>query len=299
MSKAPFRTVGIYTKPLRDGSPGLIHRLLEFLTGRGIQIRLDEQTATSVRREDLLVPGDQIPAQVDLVVVLGGDGTMLSVVRKVGTRPVPILGINFGSLGFLTEVPQEGMIHALQEIFDGKYRLESRMKLEVEVLRDGKSAGHFRALNDAVINKGALARIFDMEVFVDQQFLTVYKADGLIVSTPTGSTAYSLSAGGPIMAPTQRGLILSPICPHTLTHRPLVLDGVNNITIRLVSGEAIMLTVDGQTGIPLYKDDVVRVFRSEHDTHLVFPHDQNFFDVLRQKLKWGEREGFDRNPGEL
>lgn len=291
MKSIPFKKVGIYTKPLGDRPPDLILELFDFLKERKIDIFIDDQTAMVTHREDLLLPSDQIPDRVDLVIVLGGDGTMLSIVRLLHNRDVPILGINFGSLGFLTEVPREGMIPILEDIFNGDFRVEKRMKLEVCIQRGDKEVGRFQALNDAVINKGALARIFDMEVFVDKQFLTTYKADGLIVSTPTGSTAYSLSAGGPIMAPTQPGLILSPICPHTLTHRPLVLDGVNTITIRLISGEAVMLTVDGQTGLPIYRDDVVMISRSPHETRLVFPKNQNFFDVLRQKLKWGEREG--------
>ncbi len=291
MTETPFKRVGICIKPLRDRSPEAIFHLIDFLQKRGVDVCLDTACAEATGREDLPVFADRIPVGVDLIIVLGGDGTMLSVVRMVGEREIPILGINFGSLGFLTEVPREHMLPMLESIFSGRFRIECRMQIIVDVRRKGQEVDSFHALNDAVINKGALARIIDLEVFVDDLFLSIYKSDGLIVSTPTGSTAYSLSAGGPILVPTQQGLIIAPICPHTLTHRPLVLDGGSTIRIRFEAGEAVMLTVDGQTGLELHHNDEILIRRSARVARLVFPREQNFFQVLRQKLKWGEREG--------
>lgn len=285
----PFRRVGIFTKPLRDRSPEAVYHLLVFLEERGIQVAIDEETARQTERDDLFVPGDAIPDQVDLIIVLGGDGTMLSVVRRMGDRDVPIVGINFGSLGFLTEIPREQMIPLLEQIFAGHFRLEQRMKLDVRIQRGEALRESFSALNDVVINYGALARIIHLEVYVDGQFLTLYRADGLIICTPTGSTAYSLSAGGPIVSPTHRCLLLSPICPHTLTHRPLVLEETSAIVLRLISSGDVMLTVDGQTGFSLTTADEVWVQRSATSCRTVFPGGQSFFEVLRQKLKWGER----------
>jgi len=275
-----FKKVGIYTKPLRGLSPEPIFQLLVFLEKRGVKVYADEQTVHQTNRNDLFLSGEEIPSKVDLVIVLGGDGTMLSVVRKVANRNVPMLGINFGSLGFLTEVPRDRMIPVLEDIFEGNFREEQRMKIDVQVIRNNKAINLFQALNDAVINKGALARIIDIEVFVGYQLLSNYKADGLIISTPTGSTAYSLSAGGPIMVPTKWGLLVTPICPHTLTHRPVVLDANDQVKIKMVDGEDVMLTVDGQTGQPLLHGDEVIVKRSDHVTRLIFPLHQSFFQVL-------------------
>jgi NAD+ kinase len=284
-----FRRIGILMKPLRNQSPEAVFQLLEFLEARGVAISLDETAAGQTGRPELRRPAEDIPLHADLLIVLGGDGTMLAAVRQLAGRPVPILGINFGSLGFLTEVSRERMIPVLAEIFDGKYRLEERMMLRVEVFRGGQAPQVFHALNDAVLNYGALARIIDVEVFVNGQFLTHYRADGLVVSTPTGSTAYALSAGGPILVPTTRSLILAPICPHTLTHRPLVLDGSDTIRIRLASAGNVMLTVDGQTGLSMAHEDEVQIRKSDHLARLVCPEGQSFFDVLSEKLKWGQR----------
>lgn len=285
----PFNRVGVFTKPLNGRPADGIHRLLDFFDRRGLPAVVDERTAEQAGRGDIMLAADEIPDAVDLIIVLGGDGTMLAVARRVGVRRVPLLGINFGSLGFLTGTPQDRMLSTLDDVLRGEYRVEERMKLDVSVVRGGCVVETHQALNDAVINKSALARIIDMEVFIGSSLLSHYKADGLITATPTGSTAYSLSAGGPIVVPTSRNLILSPICPHTLTHRPLVLDSRYSIRIRYVSGEGVMVTVDGQVGCPLELGDELVVSESKAVTRLVIPEGQSFFDVLRQKLKWGER----------
>ena len=289
MSLSPFQRIGIYLKSGHEGAAEAVSQLLAFLAARGHALALDEEAARQTGRDDLRMPGGELPDRVDLAVVLGGDGTMLAVVRQIGPRPVPVVGVNFGSLGFLTEISRERMLPALGGILDGRYRIEERMKLRVEVRREGRVQEHFQALNDAVINYGALARIIEVEVSVDDRFLSLYRSDGLIVSTPTGSTAYALSAGGPILVPTSRNLLLAPICPHTLTHRPLVLENTSTISIRLRSHGHVMLTVDGQTGVSLAEQDEVRVSQADHPARLVFPEAPGFFAVLRQKLKWGER----------
>lgn len=286
--RPPFRAVAILSKPLRARPTKPFFQLLDFLASREITVWLDPETARVTGRATPALPDTGLPAGIDLLIALGGDGTMLRAVRRVGDGSVPVLGVNFGSLGFLTAIPRDQMLADLKEIFDGRYRVEERLRVHVTVHRANGPAEEFLALNDAVITKGALARIIDLGVEVDNHSLTRYKADGLIVATPTGSTAYALSAGGPILVPTQRALVLAPICPHTLTQRPLVLPGDSRVEIRLVDGEAVMLTMDGQTGLPLAVGDRVEVRPSRHPARLVFPVNRDFYRVLRQKLRWGE-----------
>jgi len=229
-------------------------------------------------------------AEIDLYVVIGGDGTLLSVARSMAARPRPILGINLGGLGFLTETSLEEIEPALEEVLQGRYRLERRMSLEVSHLRSGRVLTRRSVLNDVVINKGALARIVDLGVTVDRQFVTTYKADGLIVSSPTGSTAYSLSAGGPIIHPAMAALLIAPICPHTLTMRPLVVPETSRIEIALRTDDSeVYLTLDGQVGYPLKTKDKVRVVRGPRPVLMVRSGRKSFYDVLRHKLHWGER----------
>jgi NAD+ kinase len=228
--------------------------------------------------------------RADLVVVLGGDGTLLSVARHSGSRRVPVLGVNLGGLGFLTDVRPEEAFQALERVLAGHYRLEHRSMLEAAVVRGGKALRRFQALNDVVINKGALARILDLETSVDGVALCTYKADGLILSTPTGSTAYSLSAGGAIVEPSVGVLLISPICPHTLTQRPIVLPERVHVRVSVCSpDEDVALTIDGQEGMKLANDDVVTVRPAKHRVHLVRSPTHSFFELLRTKLRWGER----------
>jgi NAD+ kinase len=231
-----------------------------------------------------------IPHLADLVVVLGGDGTLISVARLVGDRQVPILGVNLGSLGFLTEITLDELYPALESCLSGDYRVSERMMLRVAVERDGREIQSHQVLNDMVINKGALARIVDLETTVNGSWLTTFKSDGLIISTPTGSTGYSLAAGGPIIHPALECLVITPICPHTLTNRPIVVDAAASITVTLKSDkEDVFLTLDGQVGMELKAGDIIRVRCAEHRTRLVMSRSKDYFEILRTKLKWGER----------
>jgi len=229
-----------------------------------------------------------VPDSADLAVVVGGDGTLLAAARTLGDRQIPILAINHGGLGFLTEVTLHEMYPALERVFGGQFVTDHRMMIEVSVEQDGGGTAGFRALNDAVINKGTLARIIDLEARVDEQYVSSFRADGLIVATATGSTAYNLSAGGPIIFPTMEAIVMTPICSHTLTNRPIVLAGDVRIAITLKSSQdEVYLSVDGQIGVPLNRGDRVHVRKSDVGVQLIAPADKNYFDVLRGKLKWG------------
>jgi NAD+ kinase len=224
----------------------------------------------------------------DLAVVLGGDGTLLAAARLLGDRQVPIVAVNYGGLGFLTEVTLDEMYPALERVLTGEFITELRMMVELSVLRGGKELAEYRALNDVVINKGTVSRMIELEACVDGQYVSRFRADGLIVSTPTGSTAYNISAGGPIIFPTISAMVITPICSHTLTNRPIVLpEGVKvDITLRSAQDD-VYVTVDGQVGRKLQMGDTLVVEKSDVAVKLVAPADKNYFDVLRGKLKWG------------
>jgi NAD+ kinase len=226
-----------------------------------------------------------------MVVVLGGDGTLISTARMIGERDIPILGVNLGSLGFLTEIALDELYPALEKYLAGDFRVSERLMLQAVVERGGKETASHMVLNDVVINKGALARIVDLKTKVNDHELTTFKADGLIISTPTGSTGYSLSAGGPIVDPSMNCIVITPICPHTLTNRPLVIEdaSVVSVTVKSLDDEDIYLTLDGQVGVELKSGDVINVRRAEHTARLIMSGERNYFAVLRTKLKWGER----------
>jgi len=224
------------------------------------------------------------------VLVLGSDGTMLSVHRLVAGKGIPVLGVNLGSLGFLAEVSKEDIFTSVEKMLAGGCRVEERLMLKAMIQRKGETIEEYRVLNDVVINKGALARIIDLETFIDKTYVTTFKADGLIISTPTGSTAYSLSAGGPILYPTLESIVVTPICSHTLTNRPIVLPDQVVIEIGLKSlSEDVFLTLDGQVGCSLKPDDIIEIRKAEYKARLLVPGEKGYFDVLRTKLKWGER----------
>jgi NAD+ kinase len=280
--------VGIVSRPNAAGASAIAQKLVEWLTARGIRVRMDEQTAAYCGCEGL--PRIEVPEGCDLVVVLGGDGTLLSAARAIGRREIPLFAVNLGGLGFLTAITVDELYPELERAFKGEHRIAKRKLLSVEVHRESEIVAAFDALNDAVISKLELARMIDIEAYVDQQFVCAYKADGLIVSTPTGSTAYSLSAGGPIIFPSVPAICLTPICPHMLTNRPVLVPETS--VIRLVSRSeqgTVYLTIDGQVGLPIQQGDQVICRSSDYSLRLVRPPRMKFFDVLRAKLKWGER----------
>ena len=284
-----MRSVGLFVKWHQQDAVRLAGEVAEWLAARGIEVLVDETLAADLPAARSC-PAAAIAAEVDLFIVLGGDGTLLSVSRLVEERRTPILGINLGSLGFLTEVTRDETIPVLERLLAGELEVSERLRLDVTIRRDGVEVARYRVLNDLVINKGALARIIDMEAWVDDTYLTTFKADGLIVATPTGSTAYNLSAGGPIISPTLHCLVISPICPHMLTNRPIIVSDEALIRIQVkFQDEEVALTADGQVGMPLHGGDVVEIRRSPHPTMLVISPTKDYFQILRTKLRWGER----------
>ncbi|MEW6658725.1 MAG: NAD(+)/NADH kinase [Thermodesulfobacteriota bacterium] len=230
-----------------------------------------------------------LPAAVDFMVVMGGDGTLLSVARRYARKGIPILGVNVGGLGFLTEVSLSELYPAMEQVLAGQYEVEERMILHAAIFRQGRAFWGENVLNDAVINKGALARIVELTAWIDGEYLTTYRADGLILSTPTGSTAYTLSAGGPIVYPTLRHVILLPICPHTLSNRPIILPETVTVAVTLdKKAEDVYLTLDGQVGQALNAGDRVEVKCAPHHLKLIKPPRRSHFEILRAKLGWGE-----------
>jgi len=287
---ASLRRVGIIAKPKLNTVATVVNQLTEWFALRQVEVLLDLETASIVGEPGAGVPKPELPLECDLIVVLGGDGTLLSVARVMDSRSVPILAVNFGSLGFLTEITLEETFATLENFLAGKATRQIRMMIDVSVIRDGVPFVNYRALNDGVITKGALARIIDIDVRIDNHFVATYKADGLIVSTPTGSTAYALSAGGPIVFPTLGAMLITPIASHTLTFRSLVVP--DDVTIEMslkTTQESVFLTVDGQVGLALKVADRILVRKSSSTIELVESTNKNFFDILRRKLKWGER----------
>ena len=282
-------TIGIIAKPHHAEAKRVLEELVPWLAGRGKKVVMDIDTAKLVGERSAVMK-NQVPRESELIVVLGGDGTFLSVARLMEGRDVPLLGVNLGGLGFLTEVTQEEVLDVLEEIFEGRYGLGERLMLRAHVHRQGERIAEYRALNDMVINKSALARIIALETYVDGVYINTFAADGLIISTPTGSTAYNLAAGGPILFPTLGAIVVSPICPHTLTNRPVVLPEEVKIEVILKSeNEDVLLTLDGQVGFALRHEDVVEVRKADETVKFIEQPGRDYFQVLRTKLKWGER----------
>jgi NAD+ kinase len=281
-------SVGICLKPDQPQAEGTARGLAKWLAERGLAVRFDEDAAEATGSP--ATPRERLFAEVDLVVVLGGDGTLLSAARDAGERAVPIAGVNLGTLGFMAEIATDEMYAALERILAGEARVESRMRLAVRALRGERELGSWLALNDAVVANADTARMIELVVRVDDMDVTTYRADGLLISTPTGSTAYSLSAGGPILDPRLEALVMTPISPHTLTHRPVVLPPTSRVEVRArTRGGAVRLSVDGQTGLALREGDHVRIERSAHPVQLVVSPFRNHFAILREKLGWGTR----------
>jgi NAD+ kinase len=292
---SPVACVGIVVKKNKPEVIASLRKLIAWFRPKGIQVYLEREL------ENLFDPSftpsylrfiekEEYAHYVQLVIVLGGDGTLLSVAHLVWNRGIPILGVNFGGLGFLTEISLEEMVPVLERVVQGDFKTNPRDVLGASVIRGEKKLADFTVLNDVVINKGVLARIIDLEITFDGEFLTTFRSDGLIISTPTGSTAYNLSAGGPIVYPSLHNLIITPICSHTLTNRPIVIP--NDVKVRAIlksRQEEVTLTLDGQQGFPLEYGDVVEVQKTEGQIALIQSPYRNYFKLLREKLKWGER----------
>lgn len=263
--------------------------LLKWLHSHGYQVLVDPETAKYSDGQEEVLRSQMSSRPLDLVIVLGGDGTLLSAVRETAATDAPLLGVNLGSLGFLTDVPLQSLFSMLESITRGRAAVEKRAMMQCELLRGEKVVGVYSAFNDAVVNKTALARLNEYDLFVDKIFVSRYRADGMIVATPTGSTAYSLSAGGPVVMPTVHAFVITPVAPHSLTHRPLVVPDSSVVEVlTCTDGELAYLSLDGQPGLDLRDGDRVRCRKSDHVVTL-FRTEADFFQVLRSKMKWGER----------
>ena len=295
MTTSSIKRIGVVLKAHQPDALKTMCELATWLAARGLTLvggpeiereAIEHQTGCAVAE----VEPETMAANVDLVLVLGGDGTMIATSRLVGDTEVPVLGINFGGLGYLAEFRIEELYTALESILSGNYRLDKRVMLSVELPGDmqGAQPANHRVLNDVVINKSALARIIEIEAYLNGQFVNSFRADGLIVSTPTGSTAYNLSAGGPVIFPSMNAIVITPICPFTLSNRPIVVpdDAVIELCLK-TDKEEVALTLDGQVGFSLKVDDRVVIRKSNTTFNLVQPMNRNYFDVLRDKLRWG------------
>jgi NAD+ kinase len=288
-SSAQPKLAAIISRPARSEVAPTVPQLLGWFHAHGYRVIVDPETAKYCDGEEEVLRSQMSSRPLDLIVVLGGDGTLLSAVRATAASDAPLLGVNLGSLGFLTDVPLSSLFPMLDSIAEGRAPVEQRSLMHCDLLRGETILGSYLAFNDVVVNKTALARLNTYDLFVDRAFVSSFRADGMIVATPTGSTAYSLSAGGPVLMPTVNAFVVTPVAPHSLTHRPLVVPDSAVIEILLRSDEEVAyLSLDGQPGLDLRDGDRVRCSRSEHKVSL-FRTDTDFFHVLRTKLKWGER----------
>jgi NAD+ kinase len=271
-----------------------LRRLAEYLHERGVSVFVERETSEHIGRiVDLsrwVTCGfNDIGAHADLAIVLGGDGTMLNAARRLARYCVPLVGVNQGRLGFMTDIAREDMLTCMDDLLDGRFASEQRMLLDAEVIRDGREVASNMALNDVVVDKGAIGRMIEFELFIDGEFIYKLRSDGLIVSTPTGSTAYSLSAGGPILHPTLTGIALVPLCPHSLTNRPIIVNDKADIELRIANADDPRVHFDGQVTLDLERGDCVRLRRSEYTICFLHPPGYSYFAMLRQKLQWSER----------
>ncbi|MHB8345794.1 MAG: NAD(+) kinase [Acidiferrobacterales bacterium] len=286
-----IKTVGLFGKYGDKSVGGVLDRIYRFLHTRGLEVVLEETTAGLLESPGARTAApEKIALEIDLAVVVGGDGTMLNVARRLASRAVPVIGVNLGRRGFLTDIPKDSVLDSLAAVLDGDFRSEQRIMLNVELRRDDQIVHTANALNDVVINKGQLARLIEFEVYVDGEFISSTRGDGIIVATPTGSTAYALSAGGPILHPTLPALALVPICPHTLSYRPVAINSNSHVEIAMtnVSNKSAYLTFDGQMGHELQDRDRICVRCSDSPVTLIHPSDHSHYDVLRTKLRWGD-----------
>jgi len=287
--------IGIIAKKNKPEAITLAGDLVEWLRPRKVEVYIEEEmgrllSPTPSGHYWKFLKREEIPVGIEMIVVLGGDGTLLSVARQVWNKNIPILGVNLGGLGFLTEITLNELYPVLEKVLRSEFEINEREVLKASVIRKGKRIAEFIVLNDAVINKGALARIIDLETTINDEYLSTFRSDGLIISTPTGSTAYNLSAGGPIVYPSLHTIIITPICPHTLTIRPIIIPDDVRIRALLKSrDEEVTLTLDGQQGFRLEFEDVVEVGKAEGRILLIKSPYRHYFELLREKLKWGER----------
>ena len=290
--KPIYKSIGIIANPIKPESGTGVQRIIRKLRDYPVRLYTDEETCRltgEVCEEEVKVVDRLIlPDKVDVILVLGGDGTFLTVAKLVDKRPVPLLGINFGTLGFLTEIPIDNIEESIERLLKGEFVVENRPVIRVKVLRKNGHISIYRCVNEVAIKRDTLARIIEIEVGADGEYVTTFRGDGVIVATPTGSTAYSLSAGGPILMPTLSAMLLTPICPHTLTLRPLVLEGKICLTVRLkTESETVMVIFDGQEGIELRKGDLIEITRSPYDLLILRDPKKSYYQTLREKLKWG------------
>jgi len=289
------KNIGIFCKPSPPATRDILRELTQRLRRHGCRVFMDRQTSAIVG-ETSSYEKVQIPPQVDLVIVLGGDGTLLSVARITHPFDLPVLAVNLGTLGFLTEFTPQDLYEKLDKVLRGDFQIENRMLLNARLWRGSRKERDYNVLNEVVINGGALSRIVNLEVHVNDQYMTSYRADGLIIATPTGSTAHSLSAGGPIIHPRMHALVLSPICPFALTNRPIVIPDDSEIKVMLATvSEDIRVTLDGQEGCDMKKDDVLSITKAENCIQLVKSPARSYYKVLREKLHWGREITDDPN----
>lgn len=281
-----MKKVGIIAKKGVPEAIDAVRDVLQWLKERKYNVVIEDATASALKIKGC--PIEKIPSRSDIILVFGGDGTLLSAARLVGNKGVPILGINLGTLGFITEIGRDEILKNIDKIFSGKYKLEERIRISADVYRKGKRISQYSALNDVVLNTSALARMFELDILINQKYVTTFRADGMIISTPTGSTAHSLSAGGPVLYPTVESFVMTPICPHTLTSRPLVIPDDFILEAIVKSGDNVYLTVDGQVGLPLKVNDHIKMRKADFMTKFIHLHDRDYFYILRSKMKWGE-----------
>ena len=282
-----MKKIGVFCKPKAPSATGTLSKLVPWLRERDYQVFLDTATATLINETSSQEKGE-ISQQADLLIVLGGNGTLLGVARTAHPHDVPILAVNLGSLGFLAEISLDELYPTLEDILAGKFEVENRMLLNACIWRNGRKIEDHNVLNDVVINKGVVARVINLQVLVNGQYMTSYRADGLIIATPTGSTAYSLSAGGPIIHPSMHTLVLSPICPFTLTNRSILIPDQSIIQVKLVAEyDDVRITLDGQEGYDMKAEDILEIQKTKTTLQLIRGPNKNYYQILREKLHWG------------
>lgn len=282
-----MRKIGVIVKKGSKTAIDSVRNLLSFIDKKKFKIFVEDEIASNFRVKGYTK--QKIVSRADVIIVFGGDGMLLSVARLVGNRGIPLLGVNLGGLGFITEISHDEISREIiEKTASAGCRFEKRIMLSVDVYRGKKKIAKHTALNDVVINKSALARMAELDVHINKKYVTTFRADGLIVSTPTGSTAHSLSAGGPILYPTLEVFVMTPICPHILTNRPLVLPDNSVLEISIKNGRDVYLTLDGQVGVPLKVKDRIIIRKADFETKFILLHEADYFQILRKKLKWGE-----------